>query len=241
MRTLNEDSLLTIDVVRNQQSVSRPLAVFLVADGMGGHAAGEVASGTIVNQVAQRTLTDLVPANSGRTDRLPWLQDVVSSTNRKIYDMRQAAGTDMGSTLVMIVLDADQLYVAHVGDSRAYHINAAGITRLTIDHSLVQRLVSTGQITEEEARTHEQRNVIYRTMGDRAEVEVDTSVRALAAGDRLLLCSDGMSGQVEDSVIQQIVMAAPGPQAACDRLIEAANAAGGPDNITAVIVEVVAA
>src|SRR5260221_12303835 len=83
-RTLNEDSLLTIDLVRNQQSISRPMGVFLVADGMGGHAAGEVASGTIVNQIAQRTLTDMVPATSGRTDRLPWLQDVVATTNRKI-------------------------------------------------------------------------------------------------------------------------------------------------------------
>ena len=118
-RTLNEDSWLTIDVVRNQQSVSRPLGVFLVADGMGGHAAGEVASGTIVNQIAQRTLTDLTPANSGRTDRLPWLQEVVGATNRKVFEMRQAAGTDMGSTLVMVVLDADQMYVAHVGTAAA--------------------------------------------------------------------------------------------------------------------------
>jgi len=236
-RTLNEDSLLTIDIVRNQQSISRPLGVFLVADGMGGHAAGEVASGTIVNAIAQRALTDLAPANSGRVDRLPWLQEVVAATNRKIYDMRQAAGTDMGSTLVMTVMDGDQAYVAHVGDSRAYLINAGGIKRLTVDHSLVQRLVTTGQITEQEARTHEQRNVIYRTMGDRAEVEVDTSVHTLAVGDRLLLCCDGMSGQVEDDKIAQIVMGAANPQAASEALVDAANAAGGPDNITAVVIE----
>jgi serine/threonine protein phosphatase PrpC/pSer/pThr/pTyr-binding forkhead associated (FHA) protein len=240
-RTLNEDSLLTIDIVRNQQSVSRPLGVFLVADGMGGHAAGEVASGTIVNAIAQRALADLAPANTGRADRLPWLQQVVEATNHKIFDMRQAAGTDMGSTLVMAVLEADQAYIAHVGDSRAYLISASGITRLTIDHSLVQRLVSMGQLTEKEARTHEQRNVIYRTMGDRAEVEVDTSVHSLAPGDRLLLCSDGMCGPVEDSVIQQIVTAAATPQAACEALVDAANAAGGPDNITAVLIEVVRA
>ena len=112
MRSLNEDSLLAIDIVRNQQSVSRPLGVFLVADGMGGHAAGEVASGTIVNAIAQRVLTDLAPANQGQAERLPWLQQVVATTNRKIFDMRQAAGTDMGSTLVMVVLEADQAYVA---------------------------------------------------------------------------------------------------------------------------------
>ena len=240
-RTLNEDSQLTIDIVRNQQSISRPLGVFLVADGMGGHAAGEVASGTIVNAIAQRALADLAPANTGRPDRLPWLQELVAATNRKIYDMRQAAGTDMGSTLVMTVLEGDQAYVAHVGDSRAYLINSAGITRLTTDHSLVQRLVATGQITEQQARTHEQRNVIYRTMGDRAQVEVDTSVHTLAPGDRVLLCSDGMSGQVEDPLIQQIVMAGPTPQVACEALINAANAAGGPDNITAIVIEIVRA
>jgi serine/threonine protein phosphatase PrpC/pSer/pThr/pTyr-binding forkhead associated (FHA) protein len=240
-RNLNEDSLLTIAVVRNQQSISRPLGVFLVADGMGGHAAGEVASGTIVNAIAQRVLTDLAPANTGRADRLAWLQEVVATTNHKIFDMRQAAGTDMGSTLVMTVLDADQAFVAHVGDSRAYQINSAGIQRLTVDHSLVQRLVTTGQITEKEARTHEQRNVIYRTMGDRAEVEVDTSVHTLVAGDHVLLCSDGLCGQVEDALIEQIVMSATTPQAACEALIDAANAAGGPDNITAVLIEVVRA
>jgi serine/threonine protein phosphatase PrpC/pSer/pThr/pTyr-binding forkhead associated (FHA) protein len=237
-RTLNEDSILTLEIVRNVQSISRPLGVFLVADGMGGHAAGELASGTIVNTIAQRALADLATADSGRVDRLPWLQEVVAATNRKVFDMRQAAGTDMGSTLVMVLLDGAQAYVAHVGDSRAYLINAAGITRLTSDHSLVQRLVATGQITEQQARMHEQRNVIYRTVGNRAEVEVDSSVHPLAPGDRLLLCCDGLSGQVEDEVIKQIIRAAATPQAACDALIDAANAAGGPDNISAVLIEV---
>jgi serine/threonine protein phosphatase PrpC/pSer/pThr/pTyr-binding forkhead associated (FHA) protein len=237
-RTLNEDSILTLEIVRNVQSISRPLGLFLVADGMGGHAAGELASGTIVNTIAQRALADLASADSGRVDRLPWLQEVVAATNRKVFDMRQAAGTDMGSTLVMIVLDGAQAYVAHVGDSRAYLINAAGITRLTNDHSLVQRLVATGQITEQQARMHEQRNVIYRTMGNRAEVEVDTSMHPVAPGDHLLLCCDGLSGQVEDEVIKQIIRAAATPQAACDALIDAANAAGGPDNISAVLIEV---
>ena len=238
-RTLNEDSLLTLEIVRNQQSINRPLGVFVVADGMGGHAAGEIASGTIVNAIAQRALADLAPAGSDRPDRLPWLQAVVTDTNQKIYDMRQAAGTDMGSTLVMTILDGDRAYIAHVGDSRAYLVNAAGITRLTVDHSLVERLVATGQITPEQARTHEKRNVIYRTMGDRPQVEVDTSVHNLAPGDRLVLCTDGMSGLVEDSQIHNIVIAGPNPQAAAEALIQAANTAGGSDNITALVIEAV--
>jgi serine/threonine protein phosphatase PrpC len=239
-RTLNEDSLFTLELVANMQSVSHPLGVYVVADGMGGQAAGEVASSTVVNLIAARAITDLAAGRTegGRPDRLPWLEEVVAAANQKVFDMREAAGTDMGSTLVLAVLEGDQAFIGHVGDSRIYRINAKGIERLTVDHSLVERMVAIGQITAQQARTHEQRNVIYRAMGDRAQVETDTAVHRLAAGDKLLLCSDGMCGPVEDQRIFDIVARAPDPQAACEALIEAANDAGGPDNITAVLVEI---
>jgi protein phosphatase len=147
----------------------------------------------------------------------------------------------MGSTLVAVVLDADRACIAHVGDSRAYLINAQGIHRLTTDHSLVERLIATEQITREEARHHPQRNVIYRTIGDKAQLEVDVSTRKLAIGDYILLCSDGLSGMVKDDAIQACVLQATSPQAACDDLVNAANAAGGDDNISVVIVEIVQA
>jgi serine/threonine protein phosphatase PrpC/pSer/pThr/pTyr-binding forkhead associated (FHA) protein len=239
-RTLNEDSLFTLERVTNMQSVSRPLGVYVVADGMGGQAAGEVASSTVVNLIAARAVTDLAAgrADGGRPDRLPWLEEVVAAANQKVFDMRQAAGTDMGSTLVLAVVDGDQAFIGHVGDSRIYLINAKGIQRLTVDHSLVERMVAIGQITAQQARTHEQRNVIYRAMGDRAAVEIDTAVHRLAVGDKLLFCSDGLCGPVEDQRIYDIVVRAPDPQAACEALIAAANDAGGPDNITAVLVEI---
>jgi serine/threonine protein phosphatase PrpC/pSer/pThr/pTyr-binding forkhead associated (FHA) protein len=239
-RTLNEDSLFILEMVRNMQSVSRPLGVYVVADGMGGQAAGEVASSTVVNLIASRAAADLAAGrtDSGRPDRLPWLQEVVTAANQKVFDMRQAAGTDMGSTLVVAVLEGDQAFIGHVGDSRIYMINAKGIQRLTVDHSLVERMVAVGQITAQQARTHEQRNVIYRAMGDREQVELDMAVHRLAAGDKLLLCTDGLCSPVEDQRIYDIVVRAPDPQAACEALVQAANDAGGPDNITAMLVEI---
>lgn len=241
VRTLNEDSVLALELTRIVQSQPEPLGLYAVADGMGGHSAGEVASSTIVNTLTRRAVADLagtvLPAVDP-VDLLAWLKQLVELANRALFDLRQEAGTDMGSTLVAAVVDGAQAYVAHVGDSRAYLITPAGIRRLTEDHSLVERLVATGQITEVEARTHEQRNVIYRTMGDKAKVEVETAAFPVQPGDRLLLCSDGLSGMVPDDKLLSIIRAAPSLQAACEALIKAANAAGGTDNISAILVEI---
>jgi len=241
-RTLNEDSLLTMETDRVVQSHSQPLGIYLVADGMGGHAAGEVASGTIVNTIATKASTELFQSISqpvSEQDRIKWLHGAVEAANQAVFDKRKAAGTDMGSTLVMAVLDGNKAYVTNVGDSRAYRINAQKIEQLTTDHSLVQRLIATNQITPQEARHHPQRNVIYRTIGDKQKVDLDVSTFTLAIGDHLLLCSDGLSGMVEDEQMQKIVLEAATPQAACDALVEAANAAGGDDNVTVIVVELV--
>ncbi|MBN1149439.1 MAG: Stp1/IreP family PP2C-type Ser/Thr phosphatase [Anaerolineales bacterium] len=244
VRSLNEDSLLALEINRIQQSYSQPLAVYVVADGMGGHTAGEIASGTIVNAIARKALAELFPSRMAQNesqDHQDWLREAIEVANREVLSLRKAAGTDMGSTLVAAVLDGNRLSIAHVGDSRIYLVNAQGIQRLTIDHSLVERLIATEQITRQEARHHPQRNVIYRTIGDKSQIEVDVSTRTLALGDYVLLCSDGLSGMVEDDVIHRIVMQSVSPQAACDKLIDAANAAGGDDNISVVIVEIVQA
>jgi serine/threonine protein phosphatase PrpC len=124
-----------------------------------------------------------------------------------------------------------------VGDSRAYVINDSRIEQVTVDHSLVQRLVDTKQLTAEEARVHPQRNVIYKNLGDRASVSPDLTRIDLQPGDRLVLCSDGLNTVIEDAQIQQIVIDAASPQEACRQLIDAANAAGGPDNITTIVIQ----
>jgi serine/threonine protein phosphatase PrpC len=239
-RSLNEDSLLTIQVDKFLESMPQPLGVYVVADGMGGHSAGEVASGTIVNTIANQAFSELLPSAGVESlaDRCKWIDQVVQNANKAVFDLGKKMSSDMGSTIVMAVVEGKKVCIGHVGDSRAYQVNAKEITALTTDHSLVERLIDTGQIKREEARNHPQRNVIYRTMGDKEEVKVETASYTLNLGDRLLLCSDGLNGMVEDRLIHQIIMEEGlSPQAACEKLIEAANTAGGDDNITVVLLE----
>ena len=240
LRELNEDSLLTLDLVRSNKSISRPIGLFVVADGMGGHEGGEVASGLLVNTVAQHATSELLPrmtASGGEpVDFGAWLSAAIQAGNVEVFDRSEKAGNDMGTTVVAALVAGNEAYIAHVGDSRAYRINDAGIEQLTIDHSLVESLVASNQITREEARHHPQSNVIYRTIGDKRQVAVDLDMVTLAPGDSLLLCSDGLSGMLTDDQLQRLVATAPSPQAACDVLIDAANRAGGEDNITAIVI-----
>ena len=143
----------------------------------------------------------------------------------------------MGTTVVMALFVGDTATIANVGDSRAYRLGSQCIEQVTTDHSLVERLVATGQITQEEAIDHPQSNVIYRVVGDKTRIDVDLCELRLALGEGLLLCSDGLSGMVPDEQIWQIWRASTSPQEACDRLVDAANHAGGEDNISVVIVQ----
>jgi serine/threonine protein phosphatase PrpC len=241
-RNLNEDSLFALQFDKYLESVPHPMGVYVVADGMGGHSAGEVASGTIVNIIADKAVTELMasPENNSPEQICKWITNAMQAANKAVYELGLKMGSDMGSTIVMAAVAGSTACIGHVGDSRAYLINDQGITTLTTDHSLVERLVATGQITREEARHHPQRNVIYRTMGDKIELDVDTSTHHLHPGDRLLLCSDGLNGMVDDETIREIVMVqAVSSQDACDKLVQAAKAAGGDDNISVVVLELV--
>ena len=241
VRQLNEDSLLTLELGRVHRSVGTPIGLYVVADGMGGHSAGDVASGLAIHALALHAVATLLPFEvddgSPSAEVEGWLRDAINVANATVHEQRKLAGTNMGTTLVMAYVAGGQAHVAHVGDSRAYVLNDAGIQQITVDHSLVQRLVDTKQLTAEEARLHPQRNVIYKNLGDREAVSPDITRLDLQPGDRVLLCSDGLNSVVEDAQIHQIVMAAASPQDACRQLIDAANAAGGPDNITAIIVQ----
>jgi serine/threonine protein phosphatase PrpC len=251
-RSLNEDSLLTLDVAPVYRSVSAPVGLYVVADGMGGHEAGDVASRVAVQVIAQQAVGEVfTPAVVG--EALPevreWLVAAAQLANQVVYDQRKAAGTDMGTTLVMALFVGDTATVANVGDSRAYLLKSVDtihriqeqgdVIQITTDHSLVERLVATGQITPAEALNHPQKNVIYRVIGDKPQVGVDLFEQQLVPGDALLLCSDGLSGMVSDEQILHIWRTSTSPQEACDRLVEVANQAGGVDNVTVVIVQVV--
>ncbi len=240
-RSLNEDSLLTLGLTTIYRSVSTPVGLYVVADGMGGHEAGDVASQTAIRAVAQCAVGDMMPplsAGEMAPDVQRWLLAAVQAANRAVYDRRQAAGSDMGTTLVAAFLFGDRATIANIGDSRAYLLTAEGITQITTDHSLVERLVATGQISRQEAHHHPQRNVIYRVVGDRANTEADTFQQRLGSGQAVLLCSDGLSGMVPDERMWNIWRTSTSPQEACDRLVQAANDAGGEDNITVIIVQV---
>jgi protein phosphatase len=240
-RSLNEDSLLTVAIVPVYRSVSAPVGVFAVADGMGGHEAGDAASHGAISALAQQAVADVLrSASIGESlpEASEWLTRATQAANRAVYDRRKEGGTDMGTTLVTALLVGDTATISNVGDSRAYLLNQESITQVTTDHSLVERLVATGQITREEAANHPQKNVIYRVIGDRPQVENDIYEQRVAPGEALLMCSDGLSGMVTDDQIWHIWRTSTSPQEACDRLVEAANEAGGEDNITVVIVQI---
>ncbi len=250
-RSLNEDSLLTLSIAPVFRSVSAPVGLFVVADGMGGHEAGDVASQLAIRTIAPLAVSEVLsPAAAGKPlpDTREWLTAATQAANRAVYEQRRAAGNDMGTTLVMALFIGDTAIIANVGDSRAYLLRqrreergerrGEEIVQITTDHSLVERLVATGQITPEEAVDHPQKNVIYRVIGDKLRLEVDLFEQRLNAGEALLLCSDGLSGMVPDEQIWHTWRTSTSPREACDRLVEAANQAGGEDNVTVVIVQV---
>jgi serine/threonine protein phosphatase PrpC len=240
VRQLNEDSLCTMELVWNNQSINQPVGLYVVADGMGGHEGGEIASGLTIKAMAHMATQELflpTTSGSGAPDYPAWLKKAVEAANTAVYNKSKQSHNDMGTTVVAALVVGDECHIAHVGDSRAYQISGGGIQPITTDHSLVERLVATGQISREEARYHPQSNVVYRTIGDKNNVEVDINQTRISSGEYLLLCSDGLTGMVTDERIQEIVLRSLSPQAACDELIEAANAAGGDDNITVIIIK----
>jgi len=242
-RSVNEDSLLVLTFAVAFHSLSMPLGLFAVADGMGGHEAGDVASQHAVSALARRLADDLLAAmltGAPIADAGPRLLAAVHAASQAVYERRSAAGSDMGTTLVAMLVCGEQATIANVGDSRAYLLTSQSISRITTDHSLVERMVAIGQITREEAANHPQRSVIYRTVGNEPQADADLYQVTLSPGVAVLLCSDGLSGMVSDDALWQIWRTSASPQEACDRMIEAANSAGGNDNITVVIVQAVA-
>ena len=217
--------------------VAEPM-VFGVADGMGGHQAGEVAS-----EIAATTLRDRLRSGAASVDLVV---AAVVEANAAIF---QGAHTNpdqrgMGTTLTAVAAmpgpdgGPGRLVVANVGDSRTYVYRSGRLRRVTVDHSYVQELVSTGHITEAEARSHPRRNIVTRALGIEPTVKVDTWVHGLVKGDRYVLCSDGLVDEVEDDEIAAILTANAQPQEAAEALVAAANASGGRDNVTVVVIDV---
>lgn len=240
VRGHNEDTALVITAAYDGDEALPAYGLFVLADGMGGHRAGEVASSLAARVTAHHVTRRLyLPAlvSQERGADQPALNeilvDAVQAANNAVAEQVPGGGTTLTCALVLGL----QAYIAHVGDSRAYAVTGEGLEQITHDHSLVDRLVESGQLTSDEAAVHPQKNVLYRAVGQSSTLEVDIYVRTIPHGDRLLLCSDGLWDMVSEAEMFAIVANAFSPQAACDDLVSAANRAGGRDNITAILLE----
>lgn len=246
VRELNEDSLLVMTLAPTYEARTGPvLGLFSVADGMGGHEGGEVASRMALQVLAHGVLEDIILpelTDQPSTEEviLDRLRDATIAANDAVFLARQKRENDMGTTVTTALVRDHQLFLAHVGDCRAYRWNRDGLKQLTSDHSLVASMVASGQAQPEEIYTHPHRSVILRCIGDQPVVDVDTDALSLALGDRLVICSDGLWEMVRNEGIEDVMLQEADPQAACDLLVSHANLAGGDDNISVIIVQVAA-
>jgi PPM family protein phosphatase len=216
----------------NEDSFLESSPIFAVADGMGGARAGEVASRLAVETFSEQRDESASPEAQ--------LAEVARAANRKIYTLAQEDSTraGMGTTLTAVMVHDGELAIGHVGDSRAYRFRDGELERLTQDHSLVEELVRQGKIKPEEAATHPQRSIITRALGPEPEVDVETLTYSARPGDVYLLCSDGLTGMVDESRMKEILAESDSLEAAGTELIAAANENGGRDNITVVLFRV---
>jgi PPM family protein phosphatase len=226
VRTSNEDSK-----VANLQK-----KIFLVADGMGGHAAGEVAS-----QMAASTVEEILSNAEPDSNPEELLQKAVQNANTRVYEAQanQIEYRGMGSTLTLLLIRENQFYLAQVGDSRAYLLRNETLTQLTRDHSIVWQLYEDHLITKEDLSRHPRKNLITRSIGTHEQVEVDIQSDEIHENDIFLLCSDGLTDVLSDQEIQKLLSSdGKYPQEICEVLVNEANAGGGPDNITVVVVSI---
>lgn len=304
VRDQNQDSFSTTEFY--QSSVERPMNIglYVVADGMGGHKGGEIASSIASQVFSSEVMARVIAPLSGAPSTQPAITNetvlqgmarAVQTANERIYKARDSRQNDMGTTLVAVLIAGGKAYIVNVGDSRFYFytqrpqeqetaphpvldgtaplqpkgatvplkrtatleeaeaqakaraeeeaktINREEymLTQVSVDHSLVHRLVELGQLDPEEAKVHPHRNFIYRSLGGPPPIEVDTFVRTLRPGDRLLLCSDGLNSMIEDDAIESVLATVEDPQEACAKLVELANEAGGHDNVTTIIIDVI--
>lgn len=221
---------------QNEDSYYCDHPLYVVADGLGGHAAGEVASKMVVDRLREVAFADDVTADDAQQE----LAEAVRDANRRIHTSatEDAEHAGMGTTVTAAVAVGDKLCFAHVGDSRAYLFRDDELQHITEDHTPVQRAVRAGVITPEEALRHPSRHVLAQAVGLDVDIEVDTPTVELQAGDRIVFCTDGLTDPVPDPQLQRLLDRFDGAQEAVDGLITAALTGGGPDNVTVIVVDV---
>jgi serine/threonine protein phosphatase PrpC len=238
-RDHNEDAMFALTTTLTTDHTNLPFGLYIVADGMGGHQHGEVASGIAARSMASYIINKLFAPLLSVKPITPEdsLQEIMQSGVQEAHRAitRQVPGG--GTTLTAVLILGEQMVIAHVGDSRAYAISPDGkMETLTRDHSLVRRLEELGQISHEEAANHPQRNVLYRALGQGEPFDPDVKSMRLPDEGYLLLCSDGLWGVVPESELSQLIINTNRLDHTCQALVDSANAAGGPDNITAILI-----
>lgn len=230
VREINEDSYYISD---------SNLPLYLIADGMGGHNAGEIASQSAIDIIRDYVLEKVGQTEYIDENLIPGiLKDAITYANCEIFSksMEEDGYHGMGTTLT-VVLVLSEVYIGHVGDSRAYIIGRNEIKQLTQDHSLVAELLRNGSITEDEAKVHPQRNIITRALGTEESIKVDLYKIGLKSKEALVLCTDGLSNLVSPEEIKDVIQSSSQMQSACDQLVSLANERGGYDNITVVAIK----
>jgi PPM family protein phosphatase len=239
-RDHNEDTLFYLSSILADGVNDIPFGLCVVADGMGGHKHGEIASG-VAARTAARTLITKIYAHLLEINPDPMEESLQETIDKTINDVQKTViryAPGGGTTMTLALLMGEQVTIAHVGDSRAYFIYPDGrIQRLTKDHSLVQRMIDLEEITEAEAQNHPQRNVLLKAIGQTDLIRPDLTTHQIPRTGHLMLCSDGLWGVVSETEIYRIVSSEQDPAIACKNLIEAANRYGGPDNISVVLVK----
>jgi PPM family protein phosphatase len=234
IRKLNEDSIFSAGLELQTHAGTVQAGLFAVADGMGGHNAGEIASALAIRSFSTECLSGLLAPDATGT-----LAIIARAYVKANSDVLEAASDrslqGMGTTLTAAVISGQDMYVAHIGDSRCYIINSRETLQVTRDHSVVQQMVDAGMITPEEARVHPRRNEITRVLGYARDTSPDLIHVRLYSGDTILLCSDGLCSVLTDEKIAGSVLGAEDLKQACEDLAEQANLAGGPDNISVIM------
>ena len=228
VREINQDSFLVLDLPEQNA-----LAVVL-ADGMGGHNAGELASSLAVEYAAEQAKEkDFTGKNCASQ-----ITRIMDEANKLVYSksLQDIAHVGMGTTMIMAVVTDSEINIGHVGDSRVYILRKGELERITTDHSLVEELLQSGAITTEEAENHPSKNVITKALGCEPKINIDNYKRKIENGDKMLLCSDGLTNMVKEQEIRTVLTGTKDPEEAVDKLIEKANNYGGEDNVTAVAV-----
>lgn len=238
-REHNEDALFALTSVLREGNSEFPFGLYIVADGMGGHQHGEIASGAAIralsSHIVERLLVAILSDGSGTLDTS--LQELMEEGIEAAQDAVVNTAPGGGTTLTAALVIGDQVTIGHVGDSRAYFADGAGeMEPITKDHSLVKRLLELGQISEKEASVHPQRNVLYRAVGQQEPYRPDIETLTFPSPGSMLICSDGLWGVVGKSNLQKTLRKGGSPEDICTRMVDLANQAGGPDNITVILI-----